>query len=640
MLRCSAIGASIAKARRFRVVWAAVNLISIEKLSLTLRDKPLFQDVTLGIDEGEKIGFLGRNGSGKTSFLRLLAGETSPDDGKVSRNKDTRIAVLEQVPAYRPECPVSDYLYEGKGDLVSLVREYRACREGSNIKMLEELTAKMDRMDGWSLEKNYVSLLSELGIRDPDAPMSGLSGGTVKKASLARTLAGKANLLLLDEPTNHLDISTIEWLENYLSGARISFVMVTHDRYFLEAVCTSIMELDGGRIYRYRGNYSAFLEKREERLQAERNEQDKIATILRKELQWLKRGPKARTTKDRGRISRIQDLMDRRTTAERSMADFSSSHRRLGKKILEVKDLRKAWGGRDIVKPFSYSFRRGERIGLVGPNGSGKTTLLDLLAGGLEPDGGGIDIGVNTRFGYYDQTGRPLLQESTVLEFIEKKSERVELGDGAVVSAARFLEIFGFPPAFHRISVSRLSGGEKRRLLLIQVLSENPNFLLLDEPTNDLDLETLRRLEEYILAFPGCVMIVSHDRAFLDRSTDYLFLFDGSGTIRGYAGNYSDYHVDSQAASEPDAADPAGKPVKPAERQKEKTKLSFREKREFDELAAEIEALEDEKADLETAFSDGSADPKRIAGNSRRYAEVERLIHEKTLRWGELSEYV
>jgi ATP-binding cassette subfamily F protein uup len=328
--------------------------------------------------------------------------------------------------------------------------------------------------------------------------------------------------------------------------------------------------------------------------------------------------------------------MDRRIQEERGMAEFTSSHRRLGKKILEVKDVRKVYGDKEIIQPFSYSFRNGERIGLVGPNGSGKTTFLDLMTGHITPDGGTIDTGTNTRFGYYDQMNRPLQESSTVLDFIQKQAETVTLADGSAVSAAKFLDLFGFPPAFHRMPLSWLSGGEKRRLYLIRVLSENPNFLVMDEPTNDLDIDTLQRLEDYILSFPGCVLIVSHDRAFLDRATDYLFLFDGSGTIRGYAGSYSEYH--GETADEETGLPPASKPDKSASKQREKTKLSFREKREYEDLFSEIEKLETEKGELEASFSDAALSPGELQERSRRYSLVGKLIEEKTLRWEELAE--
>jgi ATP-binding cassette subfamily F protein uup len=622
-----------------------MNLISMEKIALTLRDKPLFQDVTLGIDEGEKIGFLGRNGSGKTTLLRLLAGDLEPDSGTISRNRNLRIELLDQNPDYPPGCGLGGFLFESTSETVSLLKEYRACFDEyeHNHKggaKLAKLSGKMDAMECWDTEKTYSSLLYELGLRDPSVPMESLSGGMVKKAALARALAVRPSLLLLDEPTNHLDISTIEWLEGYLVSARLTFVMVTHDRYFLDAACGSIMELDGGRIYKYPGNYSTFLERREERLSVERNEQSRIASILRRELEWLKRGPKARSTKDKGRKQRIQDLMDRRIKEERAPSEFSSSHRRLGKKILEVRGIRKAYDGKDVIGLFSYIFRNGERIGLVGPNGSGKTTFLDLITGQLAPDEGTVDKGINTRFGYYDQMNRPLQESTTVLDFIEKKAETVTLSDGATVSAAKFLDLFGFPPAFHRMPVSRLSGGEKRRLYLIRVLSENPNFLVMDEPTNDLDIETLRRLEDYILSFPGCVLIVSHDRAFLDRSTDFLFLFDGSGAIQGFPGSYSEYHDETmeEAASGPLAGPPATqKPDRTAAKPREKAKLGFKEKREYEGLFGEIEKLETEKSELEASFSDPTLTPGALQEKSLRYSLVGKLIEEKTRRWEELA---
>ncbi len=634
-----------------------MNLISVDKLSYTMHDNPLFSNITLGIDEKERIGFIGKNGCGKTTFLHLLKGDLQPDQGTVSRNSNARIEFLSQHPSFRPGCTLKEYLYEQGGYLPSLLLEYRKCFEEyshnhENKKKLEMLTAKVDALSGWDLEKDYISILNEIGLKDSFLVMDNLSGGMIKKAAIARVLSIKPDFLILDEPTNHLDIKTIEWLEKYLSSSKLAFIIVTHDRYFLDSVCSAILELENGSFYKYQGNYSYFLEKREERIAAQRNEQNRIESILKRELEWLKRGAKARTTKDRGRQQRIVDLMEKQTDEMPENADFTSSNRRAGKKILEVRNISKSYEGKKVINPFSYSFKSGERIGLIGPNGSGKTTFLDLLTSSVSPDSGSLDPGINTKFGYYDQMSRPLNTDTSVLEFIQKESETVAMADGSVVSAAKFLEMFGFPSSYHRMELSRLSGGEKRRLYLLRILSGNPNFLILDEPTNDLDLQTLRKLEEYIIAFKGCVMIVSHDRAFLDRTTDYLFLFDGTGGIKGYTGNYSAYHEneeeekkkDSRAARVSNSLQSRGKPGsgnnRGTEIPQQKKKLTFNEKREYDAIMPELEKLEEEKSSLEKSFTDAELSPFELAENHDRYKKVLDEIESKTNRWEALSEYV
>lgn len=692
-----------------------MNLISIENLSKTVKDEPLFEGVTIGIDEGARIGFLGANGTGKSTFLRLITGEMEADSGSISRNRSLRLSMLEQVPSFTPGTSIRSYLYEDPSPKVQLLNRYRRCLENfkdesahnkkhSEIskKELELLSEQMELEGGWELEHNYLSFLSELKLNDPEQPMDQLSGGMRKKAALARALASEPNLLILDEPTNHLDIETIEWLERYLSrsGAKgagsssgsvnsMGLIMVSHDRYILDAVCTHIFELDKQNIYSYVGNYSSFLEQRERRIAEMQKQQERIETILRRELEWLKQGPKARTSKDKGRKMRLQDLMEQRADAAEDSRDFTSSHRRLGKKVLELHEISKSYNAVPVVRPFGYTFKRGERIGIIGPNGSGKTTFLDMITGTVKPDSGSIDLGVNTVFGYFDQLSRPLQKddEKTVLEYIEDFAERVKLGGAngqakseSDLSAAQFLELFSFPASMHRLPLKRLSGGEKRRLHLISILIRSPNFLLLDEPTNDLDLDTLRRLEDYILNFTGCVLIISHDRAFLDRTTDYLFVFgdasapDERGLIRGFTGNYSEYRQAFPASSKKessgstdgtsadkrpgggkgasggrggstDTASSAGRSMdrsseKSAERKRrEKTKLTFKEQREYEAIMTEIEALEAEKEQVEQSFSDPSADPESLPQRTARYAEIQQLLDEKIERWEYLASF-
>ncbi len=632
-----------------------MNLISIENVSKTLKDTPLFENVSLGINLHDRIGLIGNNGSGKTTFLKLLTGDLQSDTGTIALNRELKISTLEQQPLFAPGSTVADALYSGNTDSIRMLNDYRTClaaihqnRPEHSEKRLAELTEKMDRNHGWEIENTYQSLLTELGLTDILVKIDQLSGGMKKKVALARSLASRPNLLILDEPTNHLDIQTIEWLEKYIltSPSRLGCIVVTHDRYFLDSACTKIFEIDRQRIFTYEGNYSTFLERKEQRAEEEIAGQERVEAVLRVELEWLKRGPKARAGKDRGRKQRIQDLMDTRIRKQLEISEFSSSHRRLGKKVLELKAVEKSYGGRCIIKPFTYSFKQGERIGLIGPNGSGKTTFLDLVTEQIPMDGGKIDKGVNTEFGYYDQLNRPLKDDLMVLEYISGMHENISLGPGRIVSAARFLEMFGFDVSYHRIPIARLSGGEKRRLFLISILIQNPNFLILDEPTNDLDIDTLRKLEDYLNSFPGCVLIVSHDRAFLDRTTDYLFIFDGSGVIKGYAGAYSeyreDYRLQQAAASVPSpsrtASTAASNPSEARQILGRKKKLTFKERLEFDTLLEIIDALEEEKASLEESFSAFSLQPEKLEDNHRRYREVLQEIEEKSVRWEYLAE--
>ncbi|MEA1911663.1 MAG: ABC-F family ATP-binding cassette domain-containing protein, partial [Spirochaetota bacterium] len=629
----------------------------------------------------EKIGFIGPNGAGKSTLLHILAGLLEADDGNISKNNNLRISMLEQTPVIPEGITVKNFLYKGESPVIKLLAEYHECLENpvgaigrlplrdNHLPLLEELTEKMDKENGWEIENNYLSFLSELKLDNPDEIMDNLSGGMKKKAALARALASKPNLLILDEPTNHLDIEIIEWLEKYLGQANFSFIMVTHDRYFLDSVCMSIMELDKSRIYKYTGNYSTFLENREIRLSTEQNEQAKIKSILRRELEWLSRGPKARASKDKKRKMRIEELMDKRVQKEQENSEFSSSNRRLGKKILELHNIEKLYNNKTVISPFSYKFKKGERIGIIGPNGSGKSTFLNIISGEIVPDSGTIEKGINTEFGYYDQLSDHLTKAAsenlTVLEYIKETAEQISLEEGKIASAAKFLEMFNFPSGTHRTLLTKLSGGEKRRLYLIKTLINNPNFLILDEPTNDLDLDTMRRLEDYVLSFSGTIIVVSHDRAFLDRTTDFLFLFDGLGGIKGFTGNYSEYREFTQirkdlackvsATGEKGKNDIARRDAMPGRQQvgcsamhpsnrvstgNTKRKLTYKENQEFNNLEEEIDILEAKKIELEALFSKPGINPVEIEKNNRKYKIVTENIEIKLNRWVELAEII
>jgi len=621
-----------------------MNLISIENLQKTVNSEPLFSDVTFGIDSTEKIGFIGPNGSGKSTLLRILAEELKIDGGQISRNRDLKISFLKQQPVIDKEKSVAHQLYLSPDPRVELLKEYHrvldATRHDQNaLQELDVLTQRMEEERGWNLEKEYQSYLTELGIVDMEQKAGELSGGMLRKVALARMMASGANLILLDEPTNHLDTETIEWLENWLRKSSISFVMVTHDRYFLDRVCNTILELDRQQIFKYKGNYQESLKRKEERLEQERKAENRRQTILRREMDWLSQGPKARTGRDKHRLGKVLDLMDQDQQDLQRMSEFTAGNRRLGKKILELYGICKSYGDHQVVAPFSYTFKRGERIGVIGPNGAGKTTFLDLITQRLEPDDGRMELGVNTHFGYFDQMSRPMDPENTPLGFIREKADKVEIPGQGWVSAAGYLEQFLFPAETHRIPIARLSGGERRRLYLLKILMDAPNFLILDEPTNDLDLDTLSLLENYVENYNGCLLIVSHDRAFLDRTTDYLFIFDASGRIRGFSGNYSDYREALVEQQREEERQQKAKRKEESTRvvQRSKKGLSFKEKRERDQLMEEIFALEEEKDALEQSFSDPQIDPNQLEEKNRRYQEVCSAIEQKTARWEELA---
>jgi ABC transport system ATP-binding/permease protein len=587
-----------------------MNVLSLTDVSVTLGDQPLFEQVTLGIDAGEKIGVVGRNGSGKSTFLRVLTGEVEPEHGTVARGRALSFATVEQRPVFAPGMRLGQFLFHGRDSVPA------------------ESAARIADV--------YRSSCRELGLDDPEATLDTFSGGMLRKASIARGLAFDAGFLLLDEPTNHLDLDTIEWLQARLAAAGFGFLLVTHDRYFLDEVCTAILEIEGRRIYKYEGNYSVYLDKKAERAEVAQKAEQRRVTVLRGELEWLKRGPRARTGKDKSRKARVADLQDAVVQKEMAMAEFSSSHRRLGKKILELSGVAKSWDGRQVLAPFTYSFRRGERIGIIGPNGSGKSTFLDIVAGRVAPDAGSAVKGETVAWGYLEQDGGAAPAAQAVIDFMKDHAERVRLGDGLSLTAEQFLERFLFPREMQGQALSRLSGGELRRLSLVRLLATAPNFLLLDEPTNDLDLDTMRLLEEYLADFPGCILLVSHDRALLDRLTDSLFIFDGRGGIRGFIGNYEEYRAlveEEKAAARPAAAPkPAARPAR-----EKKATLSFKERQEYAGLLVEIESLEKEQKDLEAGFQSSSVDLAEVQRAHLRYREVERLLAEKLARWEELA---
>ena len=640
-----------------------MNIISADKISRRLGDKTLFENVSFGINEGEKIGLIGTNGSGKSALMRLLSGRDTPDTGQILRGRDLRIAHLKQAPDFEPAHTIREHVFQSDSPLVELIRKYEEVCDKIQAgdeevpenaqNELDALTAEMNRRDAWRFESDIKSILHELGIRDLELKMGALSGGMLKKVALAQAMIDESDLLLLDEPTNHLDLETILLLQNRLQKTKQALVLVTHDRYFLDEVVDKIYEVDGGDLYQYNGPYSFYLEKHAERQEAQARQESKARSFLRTELEWLRRQPKARGTKQKARIDRIDEVEKRKRAPSQAKFEFTVSGRRLGKRILEVKDIGHDYGEGPLFSNFTYYFKRNERIGLVGPNGSGKSTLLNIFTGRMAPGQGEVVAGVNTVFGYFDQVGAILEKEkeSRMITFIKQNAgERLMLGDSSM-EASRVLEYFGFNGRLQNAPIAKLSGGERRRLFMVYTLLQNPNFLILDEPTNDLDIRTLSLMEDLLQGFPGCLLTVSHDRYFMDRVVDTLLILDGQGGLESFPGNYGDYleyrrrksgEQSRERKAEKKAIDPSAEnsigaassaPLK-------KKKFSYKEKKEFDGLEAAIEELEGEKSALEEKLSAGRGDYDEIAGWGERLAEVEVLLDHKMERWSELADSV
>lgn len=630
-----------------------MTLVSLDSVSKTLGDAPLFRGASFSVDEGDRIGFVGPNGCGKSTLLKLLAGRMPCDDGSIARRRGLRAAFLDQVPSWDEGATIRDFLFAGDDPTTRLVARYEAALAALHADPasvaeaeLAALTHDMEEKGGFDLERRFASVLSELGVGDLGLRMDALSGGMARKAALARCLAPSPDLVLLDEPTNHLDVATIEWLERRLAESGAAFVMVTHDRWFLDAVCSSILEIDGGEVRKYPGGYSDYLERRAAREEEAAGRERRRESILRVEMEWLKRGPKARGGKDKKRKERIRGMQDGRPEAAGPKAEgFGAGERRLGSKVLELEGVAKAWDGRTVVAPFDYKLTKGERIGIVGPNGSGKSTLLDMIAGRTEPDSGRVVRGETAAVGYFDQACAVADPAMGALDFVRSAAERVRMPDGAELSAEQFLERFGFPREAGSQSLGKLSGGELRRLVLARLLIASPNVLLLDEPTNDFDIPTIALLEDFLRGFGGCVVAASHDRALLEGLADTLWILDGRGGVRCFSGGYADWRDEEsgreEAAAAQAAAQASAKP-RAAARGGERSKqgLSFRENKEFEALMPEIEALEEEKSALEAFFADPAfaKDAAAFAAASVRYAELGPLIEAKTARWEELAE--
>jgi ABC transport system ATP-binding/permease protein len=620
-----------------------VNYISAESVSKTFNDRWLFRDLTLGISQGEKFALVGNNGVGKSTLLRILTGEIAPDTGKVSVRQGIRLGFLTQQPTVDENVSVKDVLFNDSNEIARVVKEYEDCLHHHDTppEKMQRVLEKMEEMNAWDYDAKVQEVIGKLGVPDIDKKFSELSGGQKKRIFLAQLLLQEPDLIIMDEPTNHLDLTAIEWLENFLSGQQITLIMVTHDRYFLDAVATEIIEIDRGQLFRYKGNYAYYLEKKSEREEILKAEVSKAKNLLKKELDWMRRQPKARGTKAKYRIEAFYDLQEKASQdLKKDRLELDIREARQGGKILEVEKISKSFGDMKVVDNFSYVFKKHDRIGVVGKNGVGKSTFLDLLTGRVKADKGEIIPGVTTKFGYFTQEAISLNQNNRLIEEVKEIAEFITLSDGTQVSASKFLESFLFTPEKQYNYVHKLSGGEKKRLQLLKLLVTNPNFLILDEPTNDFDIDTLNVLEDFLEKFSGCLLLVSHDRYFMDHLVDQLFVFEGDGQIRLFNGNYSDYRdwLDEQEAL---AAKPPGKQsTVVADKPVERKKASFKEKQEFDKIQQEIAGMEKQKAELTVLLTSGTTDHAKLLKWGEEIGVLTRAIEAKTLRWLELSEII
>lgn len=624
------------------------SILQVEGLTKSFGELVLFENISFGINEGDNIGLIAPNGSGKTTLLNILSGKESYDSGNISTRRDLRISYLAQDPQYPAELSVLEACFHSGNEITNLIAEYERVMNSDDHSNLDALLQKMDTLQAWDYEYKAKQILGQLKITNYDQKISELSGGQLKRVALANVLITEPDLIILDEPTNHLDLDMVEWLEDYLKRSRLSLLMVTHDRYFLDRVCSQIFEIDQQQLYQYKGNYSYFLEKRDERLNAQAAEVDRASNLMRKELDWMRRQPQARGTKSKSRIDAFYELEKKsKQTRDNSQVQLEMKGQYIGKKIFEANEVYKSFGNIKILENFNYVFSRYEKMGIVGNNGTGKSTFIKLLMGVEQPDKGYFDIGETVKFGYYSQDGLEFNDQMKVIDVITNIAEVIDMGDGRRMTASQFLQHFLFSPSKQYDFVAKLSGGERRRLYLCSILIKNPNFLVLDEPTNDLDIQTLNVLEDYLTNFKGCVIVVSHDRYFMDKVVDHLLVFKGQANIKDFPGNYSDYREweEIKAAEEAKYLAETAKPKEEKNQPKvkkteEKKKLSYKEQKEFEELDKLIPKLEEEKAAIEAELSSGSLSNDELLAKSDRIGKLIEEIDEKTMRWLELSEWM
>lgn len=630
-------------------ITTALNYLLVEQLSKSYGEKELFSDITFGIDQGSKVALIARNGAGKSSLLNIISGKDLPDSGSVTFRKDIRWSYLSQNPVMNDDETVFDILFNAENDFMRAIRDYEYAlnllRHEDTVeahRLLETATTAMEQMGAWDYDVRIKEILGRFKITDLDQKAGYLSGGQRKKVSLAKALLEETDLLILDEPTNHLDIEMIEWLEQYLSRQNLSLLVVTHDRYFLDNVCNEILELDNNRLYKYKGNYGYFLEKKAEREAIEQVETEKARGLFRKELEWMRRMPQARTTKSKARIDAFYDIQEKASKrSEKDTGPLEVRMTRIGGKILELNNIHKAFGENRLIEDFSYTFKKGDKVGIIGKNGTGKSTLLNMITGSLNPDMGKITTGQTIVYGYYSQEGFQPKEDKRVIDIAKDIAEEMPMGKGRITASA-FLAHFNFPHTLQYNYFSSLSGGEKRRLFLLMQLLKNPNFLILDEPTNDLDIHTLNLLEDFLMNFEGCLLIVSHDRYFMDKIVDHVFVFEGGGKVKDYYGNYTAYYrlrMEEEAAALRLKSPPASKPTKENTQQTGPRKPTFKEKSEYESLGKEIELLESTKAGILEKMNSGNCTPEELEALSRSYQETENSLEDKSNRWLELSEF-
>lgn len=625
-----------------------MNYLSVENLSKTFGIKQLFKDISFGLNKGDKVGLIAKNGTGKSTLLKIIANEEYSDSGSVIFRNDISIGFLSQNEDFDENKTIEEVIFDGDNPIFKAVKDYNYCIE-KNIegKLMEDAFEAMNQFNAWDIELRLEQILSELKVNLPKQKISNLSGGQLKRVSLARVLVNNPDFMILDEPTNHLDLDMIEWLENYLSKNASTVIMVTHDRYFLETICNNIIELDQGNIYKYTGNYSYYLEKKAEREELEQTNVTKAKNLMRTELEWMRRMPKARGTKSKARKDAFYDLKGR--ASKKLLKDeltLDVKMDRLGSKTVEFHNVGKSFGDLTILNKFNYNFQRMEKLGIVGGNGTGKSTFLNMITNQLEPDNGKVVIGETVTFGYYRQDGIKLKEDQRVIEVVKDIAEVIPIEGGKKLSAGQFLERFLFPTSMHYQVVSKLSGGEKRRLYLLTVLIKNPNFLILDEPTNDLDVFAMNVLEEYLENYKGCLIVVTHDRYFMDKIVDHLFIFEGQGEVKDILGNYSIWRENQKQEQNTKPVKKIGgaktieSPAKEVDFTKNtKTTLTYKEKLELEALELDISLLEKEKEKLESELGGDNQDSAFIMETSTKLSQVLTSLENKSDRWLELSEY-
>jgi ATP-binding cassette subfamily F protein uup len=616
-----------------------MNYLSVENISKSYGERILFKDVSFGINKDQKIAFIAKNGSGKTTIMNMINGIDEPDTGQVVIRKDINMAFLSQNNNLQDELTIEENIFASDNEILKVIERYEKALENPNDEeAYQRAFDDMDRHNAWDFETQFKQILYKLKLEDLKMKVKNMSGGQKKRLSLAIILISKPDLLILDEPTNHLDLEMIEWLEDYFAKENITLFMVTHDRFFLERVCNEIIELDNGKIYQYKGNYSYYLEKKEERLASENASIDKAQNLFVKELAWMRRQPKARTTKSKSRQDDFYVIKEKAESRRKeNVVELEINMERMGSKIIEMVKLNKNFPDRTILKDFSYSFQRGERIGIIGKNGTGKSTFLNILTQTLQPDSGKVIIGDTIKIGYYTQSGINPKPGQKVIDIIKEYGEYIPLTKGKIISASQLLERFLFDAKKQYDFVEKLSGGELKRLYLCTVLIQNPNFLILDEPTNDLDIVTLNVLESFLLDFPGCLLVVSHDRYFMDKIVDHLFVFRGEGEIEDFPGNYSDFRAYEDSAEPKVLHSVSTEKTNWKEKQTATTGLNFNEQKEFNKLEREIKDLEYNKKQIEQEFADGKVADDKIEAKANELQKIINSLEEKEERWFELS---